>query len=68
MCLVPTLFNMYFDAVIYMTPSNTGGYGVVMYHPHRKPVGNCRTLISGMEYANGLTLVAASREDLRAML
>ena len=33
MCLVPTLFNMYFDAIIYITLSNTGGQGVVMYHP-----------------------------------
>ena len=33
MCLVPTLFNMCFDAIIYITLSNTGGQGVVMYHP-----------------------------------
>ena len=73
--LAPTLFNMYFDAVIHMAleQHRSLGRGIVMlYQPEGMLVGNrrfnCRTLISDLEYADDMTLVAASWEDLKAML
>ena len=73
--LAPTLFNMYFDAVIHMAleEHRSQGRGVVMlYQPEAKLVGNrsfnCSTLISDLEYADDMTLVAASWDDLKVML
>ena len=66
---------MYFDAVIHMEleQHKSLGRGVMMlYQPKGKLLGNCRfncrTLVSDLEYADDMTLVDASWEDLKAML
>ena len=66
---------MYFDAVIHMAleEHRSQGRGVVMlYQPDTKLVGNrefsCETQLSDLEYADDITLVAASWEDLKDML
>ena len=73
--LAPTPFNMYFDAVIHMAleEHRSQGRGVVMlYQPEAKLVGNrafsCETQLSDLKYADDMTLVAASWEDLKDML
>ena len=73
--LAPTLFNMYFDAVIHMAVEEhrRQGRGVVMlYQPETKLVGNiafsCETQLSDLECTDDMTLVAASWEDLKDML
>ena len=73
--LAPTLFNMYFDAVIHMAleEHRSQGRGVVMlYQPEAKLVGNrgfsCDTQLSALEYADDMNLVTASWEDLKDML
>ena len=73
--LAPTLFNMYFDAVIHMALEEHRSQGrgvVILYQPEAKLVGNigfsCETQLSDLEYADDMTLVAASWEDLKDML
>ena len=74
--LAPTLFNLYFDVAIRMALENgqPKGKGVRMAYLHAaKLVGNCRKLqheavISDLEYADDMTLVAESWDDLKSML
>ena len=74
--LAPTLFNLYFDLVIQMAleEHQEEGRGVRMaYLRDGKLVGNRRrfsqeTLVSDLEYADDMVLMANSWEDLRAML
>ena len=73
--LEPTLFNMYYDAVIHMAleEHRSQGRGVVMlYQPEAKLVGNrgfsCDTQLSALEYADDMNLVTDSWEDLKDML
>ena len=74
--LAPTLFNLYFDVVIRMALENgqPKGRGVrVAYIHSAKLVGNCRKLqheaiISDLEYADDMALVAESWDDLKSML
>ena len=74
--LAPTLFNLYFDLVIRMAleEHQKEGRGVRMAYLHDgKLVGNKRrfcweTLVSDLEYADDMVLMANSWEDLRVML
>ena len=74
--LAPTLFNLYFDAVIHMAldDHNSQGRGVrVVYLHDAKLVGNRRklqleTLVTDLEYADDMALIADSWEDLKSML
>ena len=73
--LAPTLFNLYFDVVIRMTLDShhmqNKGVGVTCLHD-AKLVGNRRklqyeTLITDLEYADDMALLADSWNDLEAM-
>ena len=72
--LAPTLFNLYFDVTICMTLENYQPKvrGVkVAYLDGAKWVGNRRkheAIISDLEYADDMALVAESWDDLKAML
>ena len=74
--LASTLFNLYFDVVIRMAleEHQKEGRGVRMAYLHDgKLVGNRRrlcqeTLVSDLEYAYDMGLVANSWEDLRVMV
>ena len=74
--LAPTLFNLYFDVVIRMSLDShhmqNKGVGVAYLHD-AKLVGNRRklqfeTLITDLEYADDMALLADSWNDLEAML
>ena len=73
--LAPTLFNLYFDMVIRMSLDShhmqNKGVGVAYLHD-AKLVGNRRklqfeTLITDLEYADDMALLADSWNDLEAM-
>ena len=74
--LVPTLFNLCFNVAIHMAveDSQLHGRGVrEAYLQDTKLVGNRRklhpeTVISDLEYADDITLVDESWDDLKAML
>ena len=73
--LKSTLLSMYFDAVIHMALEEhmSQGTGVMLlYPPGAKIMGNCgfscKTLVSDLEYADHMALVAVSQEDMKAML
>ena len=74
--LAPTLFNIYFDVVIRMAleEHQRRGRGVRMAYLHEgKLIGNRKklqweTLVSDLEYADDMVLLADGWEDLRAML
>ena len=70
--LAPTLFNLYFDAVIHMSLDSRQGVGIAYLH-NAKLVGNCRklqleTLVTDLEYGDDMALLADSWNDLKAML
>ena len=74
--LAPTLFNLYFDAVIHMSLDShqvqNKGVGIAYLH-NAKLVGNRRklqleTLVTDLEYADDMALLADSCNDLEAML
>ena len=74
--LAPTLFNMFFDAVIRMVIDNhlEEGRGVrVVFHPDAKLIGDRKkmtleTLISDLEYADDMALMSNSWSDLEVMI
>ena len=72
--LAPTLFNLFFDAVICMSLEKHPEHGItVLYHPEAELVGNrkqmnCRTLIPDLEYADDMCLVSHSADELEEML
>ena len=74
--LAPALFNRYFDAVIYLSLDShrVQNNGVVIACLHNaKLVGNRRklrleTLVTDLEYADDMALLADSSNDLEAML
>ena len=72
--LAPTLFNLYFDAVIHMSLDShqvqNKGVGIAYLH-NAKLVGNRRklqleTLVTDLEYADDMALLADSWNDLEA--
>ena len=74
--LAPTLFNLYFDAIIRMSLDShqmmNRGIGAAYLHD-AKLVGNRRklqleTLVTDLEYADDMALLADSWDDLEAML
>ena len=74
--LAPTLFNLYFDAVVHMSLDShqvqNKCVGVAYLH-NAKLVGNRRklqleTLVTDLEYADDMALLADSWNDLEAML
>ena len=76
-CVTPTLFNyLHFDAVIYTSLDShrvqNKGVGIAYLH-NAKLVGNRRklqleTLVTDLEYADDMALLAYSWNDLDAML
>ena len=74
--LVPTLFNMFFDAVIRMAIDNhlEEGRGVrVVFHPDAKLIGDQKkmtleTLVSDLEYADDMALMSNPWSDLEVMI
>ena len=74
--LAPTLFNLYFDIIIRraLGEHSDAGRGVeMMYLRDGKLVGNRRklsrrVLVTDLEYADDVVLVANSWEDLQALL
>ena len=72
--LAPTLFNLFFDAVICMFLQKHPGHGLtVLYHPEAELVGNrkqmnCQTLIPDLEYADDMCLISGSMDKLEEML
>ena len=76
LCLAPTLFNLNFNAVIYMSLDShwMQNRGIRMtYLLDAQLVGNCgelqlETLVTDLEYADDMTLLADSWDALEAML
>ena len=74
--LTPTVFNLYFDVAIHMALENgklKGRSVKAAYFHGVKLVGNRRKLqheaiISDLEYADDIALVAVSWDDLKSML
>ena len=74
--LAPTLFNMFFDAVIRMAIDNhlEEGRGVrVVFHPDAKLIGDRKkmtleTLVSDLEYADDMALMSNSWSDLEVII
>ena len=74
--LAPALFNLYFDVVIRsaIEEHHQEGRGVhLVYHPEGRLVGERRkmtaqTLVTDLEYADDMALVASSWSDLETML
>ena len=74
--LVPTLFKMFFDAVIRMAIDNhlEEGRGVrVVFHPDAKLIGDQKkmtleTLVSDLEYADDMALMSNPWSDLEVMI
>ena len=72
--LAPTLFNLFFDAVMCMAMQKHPGHGLaVLYHPEAELVGNrkrmhCQTLIPDLEYADDMCLISDSMDELEEML
>ena len=72
--LAPTLFNLFFDAVICMAMQKHPEHGLtVLYHPEAELVGsrkqmNCQTVISDLEYADDMCLISDSMDKLEEML
>ena len=72
--LAPTLFNLFFDAVICMAMQKHPEHGLtVLYHPEAELVGsrkrmNCQTVISDLEYADDICLISDSMDKLEEML
>ena len=72
--LAPTLFNIFFNAVLSKALEDHERDGVkILYHPEAELVGSRKrmaheTLIQDFEYADDVCLVAATRESLEGML
>ena len=74
--LAPTLFNLFFDAVIRMAIDDhlEEGKGVrIAFHPDAKLIGDRRkmtleTLVSDLEYADEMALISSSWSDLEEMI
>lgn len=74
--LAPTLFNLYLDAVLCLAIEdfNRQGKGVqVAYHLNASLIGNRKKMtdeinITDFEYADDMTLVSSSWDNLIAML
>ena len=74
--LAPTLFNLFFDAVIRMAIDDhlEEGRGVrIVFNPDAKLVGDRRkmtleTLVADLEYADDMVLLSNSWSDLEMMI
>ena len=72
--LAPTLFNLFFDAVISMALERHPGYGVkVLYNQEAELVGSrkkmsCELILQDLEYADDMALFSDSMDLLEELM